>query len=622
MDRTRGALWTGLKPAPWMFGWVLGAIVLIATFGADAVTQTFREPDSAMRLVEVRDFLSGQDWFDTTQYRLAPPDGVVMHWARWIDAGIAAPIAVLSPLLGREGAEIAVAFIWPLCWLAAFVFLMTRIASELSGDREIRSRVEWAAAVVAALAFPALDRFGPGAFDHHNVILVLIAGALLALLKMGERPLLGVVAGSLIGLAVATAAEALPFLAIAAIGAGMVWVFRPAEYGRGLFWFGVGVGCASLLSFLALVHPAQWSVPRCDSMSTSFLSIGLATSAVAMALGRALPAGMAPTIMLRLGCAAVAGALAGAALVKLAPECLGGAYGNLEPEMKTLWMAQISEARPLHQLLSDNLAMFFSMSGAAASGLVFAALMLVRRRTSPQVWIAGWFLLGAVVMMAWQIRGATFATALAVPFAAVAVVRAQAAYRGAPTPRAMLSFAGVAIIATAAAWAVIGQQVQRLVTPPVTLSDFAIREADARACFDGDELSGLDDEPAGLVLNQFAVGSSVLASTRHSVLAAPYHRNSQGTLTAINAFRSTPEAAKEIVEASGATLVLVCRGLPEAQFYMEHPAGDGVRGEDTLAYALREGRAPVWLERVNTGDSPLQLYRVRDLGSSGLRGRL
>ena len=29
--------------------------------------------DDAMRLVEVRDFLAGQGWFDLTQYRLGPP---------------------------------------------------------------------------------------------------------------------------------------------------------------------------------------------------------------------------------------------------------------------------------------------------------------------------------------------------------------------------------------------------------------------------------------------------------------------------------------------------------------------------------------------------------------------
>ena len=36
--------------------------------------------DDAMRLVQVRDWLAGQSWFDLTQYRLDPPSGVDMHW--------------------------------------------------------------------------------------------------------------------------------------------------------------------------------------------------------------------------------------------------------------------------------------------------------------------------------------------------------------------------------------------------------------------------------------------------------------------------------------------------------------------------------------------------------------
>ena len=40
--------------------------------------------DDAMRLVEVRDLINGQGWFDLRQYRLNPP-GVLMHWSRVID---------------------------------------------------------------------------------------------------------------------------------------------------------------------------------------------------------------------------------------------------------------------------------------------------------------------------------------------------------------------------------------------------------------------------------------------------------------------------------------------------------------------------------------------------------
>ncbi len=37
------------------------------------------DPDDAMRLVEVRDYLGGQGWFDLHQYRLGPDGGTLMH---------------------------------------------------------------------------------------------------------------------------------------------------------------------------------------------------------------------------------------------------------------------------------------------------------------------------------------------------------------------------------------------------------------------------------------------------------------------------------------------------------------------------------------------------------------
>src|SRR4029079_4818561 len=67
--------------------------------------------DDAMRLVQVRDLLAGQGWYDLTQYRLSPPEGVVMHWSRLIDVPIAFLIrvtdwavpAALAERLARTG---------------------------------------------------------------------------------------------------------------------------------------------------------------------------------------------------------------------------------------------------------------------------------------------------------------------------------------------------------------------------------------------------------------------------------------------------------------------------------------------------------------------------------------
>src|SRR5688572_3946952 len=91
----------------WLSGWALAAVILIAGAGMAAIAQDFSEPDNAMRLVRVRDMLAGQGWFDNVQHRLNPPDGTPMHWAQWIDAMLAAPIALLALVVGQANAEIA-----------------------------------------------------------------------------------------------------------------------------------------------------------------------------------------------------------------------------------------------------------------------------------------------------------------------------------------------------------------------------------------------------------------------------------------------------------------------------------------------------------------------------------
>lgn len=609
----------GLQRLPvWVFGWLLGAVILVAIFGATAMEQSFAEPDSAMRLVQVRDLVAGQAWYDTHQYRLNPPAGVEMHWSRLVDLVIAAPIALLTPLLGATTAEVVVAFAWPLGLLAAFVALMTRIAGELAGDASQRGRVEIAAAVLSALAFPALDRFAPGAFDHHNVVLVLVALAVWGLITAHAQPLRAGMAGAALSLAVIIAAEALPFLAIGAVAAGACWIFSPENGRRPLFNFGCGAAATMLIGFVALVPPSSWQDARCDAFSPNFLWLGLATAITAMALGSKLPPLFTRGVERRLASSVATGLVAAGGLFLLAPGCFGGGYGDVSPQMKELWMAQIAEARSLPQLWVDDPALFFALSGAAFAGLIFAGLELRRRPASLALWVAGGFLIGGVVLMVWQVRGASFATMFAVPFAAVAVVAGQARYRTTKSARALGGFALVVVTASAAGWSAIGQQVQRFVLPAQVVAEHTEGRVDAQACFAQETLASLDAEPAGILLNQFAIGSGVLAASDHAVLAAPYHRNGEGMMAAINAFRGSPDEAHEHAIEAGATHVLICEALPEGAFYSSHPA-EGV--DRTLAHALDAGEPPDWLEEVEGIAAPLRLYRLVDVQGPELRGR-
>ena len=82
---------------------------LVASFGPDENLST----DDAMRLVQVRDLLAGQGWFDTTQYRLDPPAGVLMHWSRLIDLPIAALTHLGGTVLPQAMAERVATIVWP-----------------------------------------------------------------------------------------------------------------------------------------------------------------------------------------------------------------------------------------------------------------------------------------------------------------------------------------------------------------------------------------------------------------------------------------------------------------------------------------------------------------------------
>jgi hypothetical protein len=93
-------------------GWLCpaGAERSLQQIGALTVSA---DGDDQMRLVQVRDWLAGQGWFDTRQHRVLPPDGISMHWTRYVDLGIAAILTVASPLLAPEAAERATVILGP-----------------------------------------------------------------------------------------------------------------------------------------------------------------------------------------------------------------------------------------------------------------------------------------------------------------------------------------------------------------------------------------------------------------------------------------------------------------------------------------------------------------------------
>jgi hypothetical protein len=278
-------------------------------------------------------------------------------------------------------------------------------------------------------------------------------------------------------------------------------------------------------------------------------------------------------------------------------------------DMERLWMSQISESRSLAVLAKDDPGMMLGLAGAAFAALVAAAFYIRKRWRHAEGWIVLGFLLSAWVVLAWQIRGATFATAFAIPFGAWAAAKARRDYRANASTIRLLAFAGIAASSAAAAWASAGEVLKNNLTPKQAMTSYRSRETNSKACMTAEAFKPLNAAPKGVMLNQFVLGPNVLLWTQHSVLAGPYHRDVAGTMTMIDALRSSPEQARGVITMSVADYVLVCPALPETRFYARN-AKDGVEPSKTLSARLGEGEHPDWLEPVVLENTPLKLYRV------------
>src|SRR4051794_10056693 len=199
--------------------------------------------DDIMRLVEVRDLMGGQGWFDLRQYRLDPP-GVVMHWSRVIDLPLAVSISMLKALIGTQSAEAVTLFIWPLLLLAVALALVVAIARQLS-DGAVTVLV--GAAVLAMLAEPALIHFRPGAIDHHNAQIDLVLLMLWFALQIERSAIKAAYAGLAASLSLAVGVEMLPAIATMSVAVVVLFIWRGTPVARQASAFAIALAASSVV---------------------------------------------------------------------------------------------------------------------------------------------------------------------------------------------------------------------------------------------------------------------------------------------------------------------------------------------------------------------------------------
>ena len=284
--------------------------------------------DDVMRLVQVRDFLGGQSWFDLMQYRLGLPGGTLMHWSRIIDLPIAALIKVFSLILPSERAEALALLVWPF-FLVIPLMTAIAVAARRIGDRVVMH----IALMLAAVFVVTANRFLPGAIDHHNVQLVLVATIAACLLDPARRAGSFALAGFASALAIAIGAETTPLVAVVCIVVALLWALEGTRSRTAARAFSLSLLLSISALFLATVPSEHYRLVTCDSLSIGYYAI-IAAGAAALFVATFLPdrLGLAG----RSAALVIIGALVLLSALAVAPQCLQNPLNELDPLLQTM----------------------------------------------------------------------------------------------------------------------------------------------------------------------------------------------------------------------------------------------------------------------------------------------
>jgi hypothetical protein len=554
--------------------WAAIALLLLLTNLSGIAERRFPEPDDTQRLVQVRDLIAGQGWFDLHQHRIdALHGGVPMHWSRLVDLPLALVIVLATPLLGQPLAEMVALVLVPLLTLGCALLLIGRIAWRMF-DEEIAGL----ACLAMALSIPVISQLRPLRVDHHGWQIVLALVAVNGLMARAPR-LGGWIAGLAMAAWLAISVEGLPLAAVIAAICALRWLRGESERAW-LVGLMQGLAVGSIALFL-LTRGLGDLAPHCDAISPVHLAMFGWGALVVTLIQPVRP------IVWSLGGFAVAAGGALAILAQAAPQCAGGAFVELDPVVRRYWYDGVAEGLPVwHQPLAEALQIVVPP--------VFAILASAKLAASSRDWLRTWWidytllLCGSLAIAVLVSRAGAMTGALAaVPLGWQISRWLRSARTEHRTAHKALALAGVALallpampltlyglVAPASAGAAPGGTIDRV-------SDCRLDQA----------AQALARLPKSELLVPLDIGPAILLDTPHGVVATGHHRAGPAMREVIDAFTGPLDQAHRIVARRGIAYVALCPDLNEPATYSSAaPAG--------LAAKLRDGHAPDWLTPV------------------------
>ncbi|WP_246665200.1 hypothetical protein [Rhizobium tropici] len=553
--------------------------------------------DDAMRLVEVRDFLAGQGWFDMMQYRLGLEGGTLMHWSRFIDLPIASLILFFRMFVSPEGAEAAALTVWPLTLILPLMFFMGLAGRRIAGAEGMHFSL-----ILTSLFVVISPRFVPGSIDHDNVQLGLVALTVAMLADETYRPRNFAIAAIALAVQLGIGAETTPFVAVACMSVACLWAWKGEDFAPAAKAFALTLTIAVSAAFFSLVPPRLYSTVTCDNLSLGFYAI---TSAGCVGLLLSSLFASRLSRPWRIAILAVNGAFVFATTVALAQQCLRNPLADLDPMLMDFWLSRVTEAQSIISVAHrqpDTLGAFYA-TGLLAM-LICAARILRGNRASLHAMLMALIAINWMITLV-QVRGAEFANLLAIPPLALAIAELRKSYMAdTRNLRSVLLYAVTILASVPAVWAVGGALASKGIINGFTVATPAKAE-EAANCASREALAPIAGLEPGVVAAASNMGAPILRFTPHRALSGPYHRDPDGMLAELHIGLAEPKHAEALLREAKVTIVAFCKGDPQVELISE-------RAPKGFYAQLSAGRVPVYLEPIAAPtESDVQLYRVK-----------
>ena len=548
--------------------------------------------DNQMRLVQVRDWLAGQGWFDVRQYRVLPLEGISMHWSRYLDFGIAAMLKCAALILPMPKAELATLILWPSLLACLMVLVLTHGNNRLFGP---------VAAIGALVVFFSWGKLG-GVFeaphiDHHNVQMLCATAVFYLSLVPGRARILGALSGLITAFALAIGLEMLPFYATVWGLMALRHAFAEDATGDWLVGFGVSISVAAPLLMIGQTPPSAWGTAYCDVLAVPVMALGAVgvVSTLVPVLGARVLTGPATRIAALVATMALGLWLA----YPLLGHCLAGPYSDVPPEIRRTIETMITEA-------FSAPAMFETFPAIAGSILLPALVILImalvavlymwgrltsRQRTAlVQAFVVMSVGLGFALV---QVRAANLMTPAA-PLLGGFVLHVFS-----QVPRTSLVRIPLLVLLLLGAPATVEYCV-RFFLEPSTATALASGSTGQgqlrRGCRNAAAMAEIASLPRSVLFNPVALGPPILVSTSQSVTSASYHRSPDALWNGVGAFQSETALHDALAKSEADFLVFCVGGLAD--------------GDAMLLRSLKAELLPVWLKSDPEDRKLIAVYKV------------